>query len=212
MANKAKAKRLYLIPVLTKALDILELLQTENQPMVLESIHKRTKISKTTVYRILKTLVHRGYVGQGADRHYRHIARPRKLLFGFGGQSAEMPFSEAVTDSLRCAAAAVQRCNSSTTCSRLLAASLGLVWLRARTSRSFPPWLPSPPPPGRSHAASSGTSTPPRRCARWCTPASSGRRSPSPTRPRRGAASPPRPGTRSGTPGRTRKGSRRWGR
>jgi ribose transport system substrate-binding protein len=107
MANKAKAKRLYLIPVLTKALDILELLQTENQPMVLESIHKRTKISKTTVYRILKTLVHRGYVGQGADRHYRHIARPRKLLFGFGGQSAEMPFSEAVTDSLRCAAAAV---------------------------------------------------------------------------------------------------------
>jgi ribose transport system substrate-binding protein len=107
MANKAKAKRLYLIPVLTKALDILELLQTENQPMVLETIHKRTKISKTTVYRILKTLVHRGYVGQGADRHYRHIARPRKLLFGFGGQSAEMPFSEAVTESLRNAAAAV---------------------------------------------------------------------------------------------------------
>ena len=63
---KAKARRLYLIPVLTKALDILELLQTENQPMVLETIHKRTKISKTTVYRILKTLVHRGYVGAGS--------------------------------------------------------------------------------------------------------------------------------------------------
>jgi ribose transport system substrate-binding protein len=107
MPQRAKAKRLYLIPVLTKALDILELLQTENQPMVLEAIHKRTKISKTTVYRILKTLVHRGYVSQGADRQYRHIARPRKLLFGFGGQSAEMPFSEAVTESLRAAAAAV---------------------------------------------------------------------------------------------------------
>ncbi len=107
MASKAKTKRLYLIPVLTKALDILELLQNENQPMVLETIHKRTKISKTTVYRILKTLVHRGYVGQTADRHYRHIARPTKLRFGFGGQSAEMPFSEAVTASLRQAAAAV---------------------------------------------------------------------------------------------------------
>ncbi|HEY4354105.1 MAG TPA: substrate-binding domain-containing protein [Acidobacteriaceae bacterium] len=107
MAQKGKPKRLYLIPVLTKALDILELLQTENQPMVLETIHKRTKISKTTVYRILKTLVHRGYVGQTADRHYRHIARPRKLRFGFGGQSAEMPFSEAVTASLREAATAV---------------------------------------------------------------------------------------------------------
>jgi ribose transport system substrate-binding protein len=107
MAPGAKTKRLYLIPVLTKALDILELLQLENQPMVLEEIHKRTKISKTTVYRILKTLVHRGYVGQTADRHYRHIARPKKLRFGFGGQSAEMPFSEAVTASLREAAVAV---------------------------------------------------------------------------------------------------------
>lgn len=107
MAPKTKTKRLYLIPVLTKALDILELLQNENQPMVLETIHKRTKISKTTVYRILKTLVHRGYVGQTADRHYRHIARPKKLRFGFGSQSAEMPFSEAVTVSLREAAAAV---------------------------------------------------------------------------------------------------------
>jgi ribose transport system substrate-binding protein len=107
MPAKVKNRRLYLIPVLTKALDILELLQTESQPMVLETIHKRTKISKTTVYRILKTLVHRGYVGQGADRHYRHIARPRKLRFGFGGQSAEMPFSEAMTASLRQAAVAV---------------------------------------------------------------------------------------------------------
>jgi ribose transport system substrate-binding protein len=107
MPAKAKARRLYLIPVLTKALDILELLQSENQPMVLETIHKRTKISKTTVYRILKTLVHRGYVGQGADRQYRHIARPRKLRFGFGGQSADMPFSEAMTASLRTAAAIV---------------------------------------------------------------------------------------------------------
>ena len=107
MAPKAKAKRLYLIPVLTKALDILELLQNESQPMVLEAIHKQTKISKTTVYRILKTLVHRGYVGQTADRHYRLISRPKKLRFGLGSQSAEMPFSEAVTDSLRQAAAAV---------------------------------------------------------------------------------------------------------
>jgi len=107
MASRVKTKRLYLIPVLTKSLDILELLQAENQPMVLEAIHKRTKISKTTVYRILKTLVHRGYVAQTSDRQYRHVARPKKLRFGFGGQSAEMPFSEAVTASLRDAATAV---------------------------------------------------------------------------------------------------------
>jgi ribose transport system substrate-binding protein len=102
-----KSRRLYLIPVLTKALDILELLQNENQPMVVEALHKRTKISKTTVYRILKTLVHRGYVAQMRDKTYRSIVRPRKVRFGFGGQSAEMPFSEAVSGSLRDAANAV---------------------------------------------------------------------------------------------------------
>ena len=107
MATRNKTKRLYLIPVLTKALDILELLQAEDQPLVLEEVHKRTKVSKTTVYRILKTLVHRGYVSQTADRHYRYVARPKKLRFGFGSQSAELPFSEAVQTSLRAAAAVV---------------------------------------------------------------------------------------------------------
>ncbi len=97
-------KRLYLIPVLSKALDILELLQAENGPMTLEVIHQRTKISKTTVYRVLKTYVHRGYLSQAGDGLYRYVTRPKKLRFGFGGQSADMPFSVAVTESLRSAA------------------------------------------------------------------------------------------------------------
>jgi ribose transport system substrate-binding protein len=99
-------KRLYLIPVLSKALDILELLQAENQQMSLEAIHRETKISKTTVYRILKTFVHRGYLSQSQDGLYRQVSRPRKMRFGFGGQSAEMPFSIEVTESLKQAAAA----------------------------------------------------------------------------------------------------------
>lgn len=106
-AKKSSSRRLYLIPVLTKALDILELLQSSGESMVLESIYKQTRISKTTLYRILKTLVHRGYVAQTSDKQYRYVARAKKLRFGFGSQSAEMPFSEAVTASLREAAAAV---------------------------------------------------------------------------------------------------------
>ena len=98
-------KRLYLIPVLSKALDILELLQAENQQVALEAIHRRTKISKTTVYRILKTFVHRGYASQSQDGLYRHVSRPKKLRFGFGSQSTDMPFSNAVTASLKLAAA-----------------------------------------------------------------------------------------------------------
>src|ERR1700678_1737503 len=102
-----KSRRLYLIPVLSKALDILELLQAENQPMTLEAIHRQTKISKTTAYRILKTFVHRGYLVQSADGLYRHVTRPKKLCFGFGQMSADMPFSVEVTESLKAAASAV---------------------------------------------------------------------------------------------------------
>ena len=107
MALGKTTKRLYLIPVLSKALDILELSQVENQPMTLESIHRQTRISKTTVYRILKTFVHRGYLSQSPDGLYRQVTRPKKIRFGFGGQSGDMPFSVEVTESLKDAAAAV---------------------------------------------------------------------------------------------------------
>lgn len=101
---KSSTKRLYLIPILSKALDILELLQQEEQPMALEAIYQRTRISKTTVYRILKTFVHRGYLAQSQDGLYRLVSRPRKVRFGFAKQSADMPFSEEVTTSLQVAA------------------------------------------------------------------------------------------------------------
>ncbi len=99
-----KTKHLYLIPVLSKALDILELLQNENRPLTLEAIHQHTRVSKTTVYRVLKTFVHRGYLVQAPDGTYRHVVRRRKMRFGFAGQSAEMPFSNEVTRSLSDAA------------------------------------------------------------------------------------------------------------
>jgi ribose transport system substrate-binding protein len=100
-------KRLYFIPVLSKALDILELLQSESQPMTLEAIHRQTRISKTTVYRVLKTFVHRGYLSQSPDGSYRQVMRTKKMRFGFAGQSAEMPFSNEVTESLKNAAVSV---------------------------------------------------------------------------------------------------------
>lgn len=102
-----KVKRLYLIPVLSKALDILELLQTESQLMTLEAIHRQTRISKTTVYRVLKTFVHRGYLSQSPDGTYRQVLRTKKMRFGFAGQSSDMPFSNEVTESLKNAALSV---------------------------------------------------------------------------------------------------------
>ncbi len=103
---KTKIKRLYLIPILSKALDVLELLEQHNAPVTLEDVFQKTHISKTSVYRILKTLVHRGYVAQSQDGQYRLVSRPRRLRFGFAVQSGEMPFSVAVAQSVTAAAAA----------------------------------------------------------------------------------------------------------
>jgi ribose transport system substrate-binding protein len=103
---KAKIRRLYLIPILSKALDVVELLENDNSTLSLEDVYQKTKISKTSVYRILKTLVHRGYLAQTPGGQYRLVSRPRRLRFGFAVQSAEMPFSEAVAESVSAAAAA----------------------------------------------------------------------------------------------------------
>lgn len=108
MPNSAKrtTKRLYLIPILSKALDVMELLDMERASLSLEAIFQRIKFSKTSVYRILQTLVHRGYVARSGDGLYRLVSLPLKLRFGFAGQSSELPFSEAVTSSLQLAASA----------------------------------------------------------------------------------------------------------
>jgi ribose transport system substrate-binding protein len=56
---------------------------------------------------VLKTFVHRGYLSQSPDGLYRQVTRPKKMRFGFAGQSADMPFSNEVTESLKAAAASV---------------------------------------------------------------------------------------------------------
>ena len=103
---KSKIKRLYLIPILSKALDVIELLEQHHAPLTLEDVYQQTHISKTSVYRILKTLVHRGYIAQSQSGQYRLVSRPRRLRFGFAVQSADMPFSIAVAQSVTAAAAA----------------------------------------------------------------------------------------------------------
>lgn len=97
---------LYHIPILSKALDILEFMQDGRQAVSLKELYEVTKYSKTTLYRIIKTLEHRGYLAHLEDGLYRVVSRPSKLRFGFGGQSEALPFSQAVTASLKEAAAA----------------------------------------------------------------------------------------------------------
>ena len=104
--SKAKIKRLYLIPILSKALDVIELFERDHAALTLEDVYQQTNISKTSVYRILKTLVHRGYLAQTQNGQYRLVSRPRRLHFGFAVQSADLPFSVALSQSVNAAAAA----------------------------------------------------------------------------------------------------------
>jgi ribose transport system substrate-binding protein len=103
---KSDLRGLYHIPILSKTLYILELLQAEKQSVSVEQLHQQTKFSKTSVYRILKTLEHRGYLAHQEDGRYRLVSCPTKLRFGLGGRFEELPFSQAVTTSLKNAAAA----------------------------------------------------------------------------------------------------------
>ncbi len=102
---RTSLKRTYLIPVLSKALDILELLQKENRPQSMEFVYANTNISRTTVYRILTTLTHRGYLARTQDGLFRVVSQPRKVRFGLASESSEMPFSADVTESMKMAAA-----------------------------------------------------------------------------------------------------------
>src|SRR5260370_1390267 len=103
MSNSYRS-RLYVIPVLSKALDVLELMQKENTPRTLEKIYQRTNISKTTVYRILKKLVHRAPRAQSEKGLYRVQPRRRRGGLGVGGVSSDIPASERESESVQATA------------------------------------------------------------------------------------------------------------
>lgn len=94
-----------MIPGLSQALDILDLLRSENKTVSLDEICLKTESSSATANRILQTLVQRNYVSSADAGTYRIVNAARKLRFGFGSESSDMPFSEAVTESLYAAAA-----------------------------------------------------------------------------------------------------------
>lgn len=59
--------RSYSVPIVLRALDILELLMESNMPRRMNDISDSTGIPRSTTYRILRTFVERGYVVQHLD-------------------------------------------------------------------------------------------------------------------------------------------------
>ena len=62
--------RTYTVPVLFRALDILEFLFQSSSPLKLDEIAKQTGVSRSSTYRILGTLEQRGYVSRSLNGHY----------------------------------------------------------------------------------------------------------------------------------------------
>jgi ribose transport system substrate-binding protein len=95
---------MYRVPLLSHALDIFELVQQSKVPYSLEEIHLKSGVAKSTAFRVLKTFVHRGYMGKTENGKYRFASRPQKLRFGYASMCQRFPFSAAVTASLEKAA------------------------------------------------------------------------------------------------------------
>ena len=68
--------RLYIVPVLMHTLDILEFLSKAGAPIKMYEISNTTGIPPTTTYRILQTLVHRGYLAHDLEGKYSLVNPP----------------------------------------------------------------------------------------------------------------------------------------
>ncbi len=77
--------RSYIIPVLSKALLIMDLLRSSDRPLNVAEIAGDTGISKSTIYRILRTLSAYGYLPNGAKGIYSFRRVPRLQDTGDAG-------------------------------------------------------------------------------------------------------------------------------
>src|SRR5580692_384255 len=67
---KVSRNRFYSVPVVMRTLDVLEYLHRCESPVKTNDISDNLRVPRTTTYRILRTLVHRGYVFQDLDGRF----------------------------------------------------------------------------------------------------------------------------------------------
>ncbi|MEO7142080.1 MAG: substrate-binding domain-containing protein, partial [Bryobacteraceae bacterium] len=96
----------YFVPVLARALSVLECFDVPNTSLTLEEITSRSGVAHTTAYRILHTLVIRGYLSQQNGKLYKLNRSPKKVKAGFANLTRRTSFARAIEDSVRQAAGA----------------------------------------------------------------------------------------------------------
>ena len=81
--------REYIVPVLLKSVQVLDLLGDVPEGLRIEQIHQATGIAKTTVYRIIRTLVVSGHLCH-ADNGTYAIVRKANAGFDFSSSSSSL--------------------------------------------------------------------------------------------------------------------------
>ena len=96
----------YIIPIAAKTLDVLEVFGSPDESLTLQDVIRKTGIAHATAFRILYTLVHRGYIARSGNE-YRLANVRRRPKIGYAGLSNDVAISVAIAKSLRKAAAAM---------------------------------------------------------------------------------------------------------
>lgn len=81
-ALQGDVRRSYIVPVLSKAITIINLIESSEKPLNVQQIHEALGHSKATIYRILHTLIAHGVLS-GQERmsySFRRIAEAQRVI------------------------------------------------------------------------------------------------------------------------------------
>jgi AraC-like DNA-binding protein len=68
--RRSEVHQNYLVPVLSKAIKIIRLLENNDKPLKVDEIARQTGVSHSTTYRILRTLSAHNYMPEGSAGVY----------------------------------------------------------------------------------------------------------------------------------------------
>jgi ribose transport system substrate-binding protein len=94
-------KPLYVVPILSKSIDVIEAMQRQMQPLTLETISGLVRLPRSTTYRILMTLASHGKVVHSAKGFHLAAKYAKSARFGFGALSKDLAFASEVAASIQ---------------------------------------------------------------------------------------------------------------
>ncbi len=101
--------RTYTVQSVMRAGSILKAFASTSEVLELRTLTSRLHLNKATVFRLSETLIEAGLlerVGQQGYRSLIEMVLSRRYRIGYGAQSSVIPFTAAVTESLKTAASA----------------------------------------------------------------------------------------------------------